>query len=57
MKRFLLAVTAEGGLLPLADGSFVYRQQWVKVSFESGSDGRVAIMRYGDFRATKETSR
>ena len=44
----------EGGLLALVDGSFIYRQQWVRVSFEWEGDGGVTSMRYGSFRAMKE---
>ena len=43
----------EGGLLPLADGSFIHRQQWFRVSFERDTTGVVTAMVYDRFRATK----
>ena len=43
-----------GGLLPLADGTFIHRQQWFRVSFKKNSEGQVTGMKYGPFEAKKE---
>lgn len=45
----------EGGLLPLADGSFIHRQQWFRVRFEEEGDAVTGI-RYSSFRAHREPS-
>lgn len=46
----------EGGLLPLSDGSFIHRQQWLRLRFEHDDDGAVTGIRYAQFRARKESS-
>jgi CubicO group peptidase (beta-lactamase class C family) len=47
----------EGGLLPLADGSFIHRQQWFRVRFDRDADGNVSGIIYDRFRARKEPAR
>lgn len=47
----------EGGLLPLADGSFIHRQQWFRVRFDRDAAGNVSGISYDRFRASKEPER
>lgn len=43
----------EGGLLPVSDGVFIHRQQWIAVKFEHSADGSVTGIGYGNFKAVK----
>ena len=43
----------EGGLIPLSDGTFIHRQQWLRVRFKRDENGKVVGMRYGQFDVKK----
>ncbi len=40
------------GLIPMSDGSFMYRSHWARVTFQQES-GRVGALMFDDFKATK----
>lgn len=43
-----------GALLRVADGGFIHRQHWFRVTFERDDEGRVTGIVYGDFKASRE---
>lgn len=40
------------GLIPMSDGSFMYRSHWARVTFQQ-ENGRVVALMFDDFKATK----
>ena len=40
------------GLIPMSDGSFMYRSHWSRVTFQQ-ENGRVVALMFDDFKATK----
>lgn len=40
------------GLIPMSDGSFMYRSHWARVTFQQ-ENGRVGALMFDDFKATK----
>jgi len=45
-----------GALLRVGEGEFIHRQHWIRVVFEYDEASRATGIRYGNFRASRETA-